>query len=469
MKPRPAIVAYARRRFKGSFWRLEDPSCRIEAELKLGRHGKVTLRLESTEEAGSLYLLNRSHTAQGDLQDGTKVTLWARPQENLTMTGSRGSYHRWATALLDEHLGSDGETLFQSSSVSFEGVDMWTRTGPVPHDATRPEYPVGKLVDVYGTGTDVDVQIENPAVYESFPDGPDRFRRFLGEDGRISFTTTPAAPLELHRRLWFDLRSLVTYSTQQAAFMFDHRASTSEGQTVRIVEYRSSAPPARRTHAGNLLLSPAQVDPAVLFPRWWEALDALYPVPQVLVGRHYVHRAQLEGHAMAAFAAAERLHVLLQLPTERFTRPFFKENVRALREYAKQLPETPESEDFHQYLREAFQNRRSFRTRLAALASAAGEAQLAAAGIDTETWLTAVSQARNVLAHTGSHVKERSDDGAELLRLADHGTRVVLALALRTQVAPRSLTPDQARKSLLNPRLRLEPATDTDNTRASSA
>lgn len=460
-QPRRAWAAFTKSTKSGLFWSPSNPDAKFDATFVRGRHGRATTRFAASDEGTSVPIFNRADVAHGELDDGTLVTLWsAYPDDNFARGTSKRRHHVWTNAVLDAHLPNENETPLAASSVSFEGIDMWTRIGPIGHDEPKFEYPPAVLEDVYGEGYTVTVRIVNAAVTETMSDGNVRFSRFLGEDGRISFETSPAAPLEFHRRLWFDLSSLVSFCTSRATHFFDYRILPEGGHECRLVEYRAGKPPFMRTPANQMVLAPRQLTPTVLFPAWWDALDSFYPVPQILAGRHMTRRAFVEGHTMAALGAAERMHSHLKMGKRRFPDAFFDARKERIREAIAEMPRTRESDDYDTFVTEVLQNARPFVVKMRELAERAGRDQLLAADFDPDLWLEGVKTARNRLAHTGSHVSGRGGEQSDLLYQVDQGTRVVLSLLLREQLTGSPMSPGQARLSLAHPRWKMEPAAE---------
>ncbi|WP_182478435.1 ApeA N-terminal domain 1-containing protein [Clavibacter phaseoli] len=458
----PHVNSRARAAFKtvlheGKFWRLDHPELKVDATLRLSKRGAVKLNIPSTapDQLGS-YGTTRSGHALGQLSDSRPVTLWGDPNMDFVWHNRSRRTQEWSTAIINAHVGIEQETVFTSSSLTFDGIDTWSRMPrAIRQDEPRAKYESAVIEDVYGTGVRVSVTIDSAAVAEKLLDGNLQFIRFLGEDGRIRFETDSPTSLSFHRRLWFDLKSLLSFSLQREVYMFDFQAVLPGGGVVSVIERREEEP-GGLLYEKQMILTPGHTPPEKLFPSWWKAVDALFPVAQVIVGRHYAQKAYLEGTAIAAFGAAEALHKHLGFNQLRFSRPFFKKATEELKLTLERPKQSPEQEDFEMFLSEVLQNVSPFRTRLRELGESAGASQLRAADIDVKTWIDITAGVRNKIAHSGSNVKRRGNT-EDQLDLANHGTRVVLSMILRNYVSESPLSPKQASEIFLHTRWKLLP------------
>lgn len=428
---------------KGFFWNPTRPDHVYRGRIKI-KGGAPWLYLVGRDDDMDVYAsFERAAVVFGRDNDGAPLTLWhTAPEENYLlnrpsrddeMTGWKQAF---AYLIRGAHIEAPGGELYRQSSVSFQHLDLWARHPDViPADQeSRPAFEEATLANVYDSGADARVTIENAAVIERSADGSESFRRFLGDDARIVFTFDKPQPLLMHQHLAFNARDLITFCYQRAAVLTTQTLSFEPASDEFSYTYRQDGKKqAARTHPTQMTLTPATLRPSVLFPKWWQATHELYPVPQILAGRYYTKRAYIEGHVLAAVASAEKLYTLLGMPSTRFEKDFFELRRREHSNMEKQRElKTQAQKDFRAFLSEVLKNQPTFEMKLRALADRAGTDQLAAADIDVDLWVKKVKDVRNKLAHEGSHVDSLTgDDTEDWLGRVDNSTRVVLSLILR--------------------------------------
>ncbi|MBF4580378.1 HEPN domain-containing protein [Frigoribacterium sp. VKM Ac-2530] len=456
---------------KGKFWNPGSPTDSYAGRLT-SKKGTPWLKL--TARVDDVRLGESFHAAEvilGETTKGEALTLWHTDPANnfLFNEKQRGEEHlsheqQFAYLIRGAHIASPGDKLFRQSTVSFWDLAAWVRhPDVVPFDQeTPPPFEPAIIPSVYDTGADVRVTIENAAYVERQHDGRECYRRFLGTDARVVFTFDEGQTLLTHQRLAFDLRALITYCYQRAASYTEQTLSFEPGSIKMPYSYHQDRKRTQqRTHHSQLALSPAELSPTTLLPRWWAGISDLYPIPQILAGRHYTRQAYMEGHVLAAVASAEKLYACLGLPEKRFDDSFFnprKKEHSQLEKERKKTDASQEQQDFAALVSTGIKNEPTFDMKLHALVAHVGPDLMVAADIDTELWVKKVREVRNKLAHEGSHVDGISDsDAADWLGRVDDSTRVLLSLAVRQWLgAPRMETP-RVRRIFRGRGVRLEP------------
>jgi len=441
---------------KGNFW---NPVSTTDSYTGRLTSKKGTPWLKLTAPVDDVRLGETFHAAEvifGETTKGEALTLWHTDPANNFLFNEKhkdedhlSHEQQFAYLIRGAHIASPGDKLFRQSSVSFWDLAAWVRhPDVVPFDQETPTpFKPAIIPSVYDTGADVRVTVENAAYVERQRDGRESFRRFLGADARVVFTFDEGQTLLTHQRLAFDLRALITYCYQRAASYTEQTLSFEPGSMKMPYSYRQDHKRTQqRTHPSQLVLSLSELSPEILFPRWWAGISDLYPIPQILAGRHYTRQAYMEGHVLAAVASAEKLYACLGLPETRFDDSFFNPRKREHSQLEKERKKTDasqEQQDFAALVSTGIKNEPTFDMKLRALVSHVGPDLLVAADIDAELWVKKVRQVRNKLAHEGSHVDGISDsDAADWLGRVDDSTRVVLSLAVRQWLgAPRLETP----------------------------
>jgi hypothetical protein len=464
VSPYPASMS------KGQFWNPTNTSDVYPGRLT-SKKGTPWLRVQAPIDDDRLVgAFHAAEVIHGDTTAGEALTLWhTDPKNNYlfnekqTGEGHLSHEQQFAYLIRGAHISSPGEKLFRQSTVSFWDLAAWVQYPHiVPFDQeTPPPFDEATIPSVYDTGADVRVVIENAAYVELQEDGYKSYRRFLGEDARVVFTFEEGQSLLTHQRLAFDLRALMTFCYQRAARYTEQSLSFEPGGEKMPYSYRQDRKRTKtRTHHSQLVLSPAELPPSILFPRWWAGISELYPIPQILAGRHYTRQAYMEGHVLAAVASAEKLYSALDLPEKRFDDDFFdlrKKEHSELERRRKETDSSQEQKDFAALVSTIIKNEPTFDMKLRALVDHVGPDLMYAADIDTELWVKKVKQVRNKLAHEGSHVDGLGEsDAADWLGRVDDSTRVLLSLAVRQWLGAPRLETSRVRRIFRGRGVRLE-------------
>jgi hypothetical protein len=193
------------------------------------------------------------------------------------------------------------------------------------------------------------------------------------------------------------------------------RALTSEKENAEKASWHSA------------VVRASDFDPATVWPRWWLAIDELFPLTQVLAMRFNSGGRIVESSVSAAIAAAERVQEVLGATKTRFE-PQYLKRVRA------RLREEFVAREDEEYLAFLLENSHTVRptleTKLTELFNLLPKASTEALGISEAQWVAQTKRVRNKLAHSGSHVNRRGPELDSQLDEVDEQTRAVLTLIL---------------------------------------
>lgn len=445
-------------KFRGRFWNPSRPDQTYAGRVK-AKHGEPALWINSpADDVEVVRVFNRQPVIFGRSTTGRNMTLWhTYPEDNYLIEQATDDHDNvlrkqtYAYLIEGAHLPDPGAPLFRQSTATYKHLFYWAiHPEEIPHDqATPPAFETAVLKNVYGLGVDARVQIEDPPVVEQFASGGRRFHRFNGDDVRVSFTFDTPQLLSTHQRLAFNLRDLLTFSYGRSATPLGQTLSVDPNSADLTYSYRQDRKKHEtQLHGSEMVLRPGQLSPETMFPRWWDATTELYPLTQILAGRHYTKRAYIEGHVLAAVAATERLYTQLEMPSTRFTKAFFNERKRDIQAAdADRDTGHEEQADFTKFLSDVLKNQPTFDTKLRAIAAYANLDQIQVADIDVDLWVQKTKKVRNKLAHQGSHVDSLTgDDDQDWLGRVDDSTRVILALALRRWLGAEPLPLSQVRR-----------------------
>jgi len=444
--------------FHGRFWNPSRPDQAYAGRVKT-KDGEPALWVTSpADDVEVTHVFNREPVIFGRSTTGRNVTLWHTYAEDNYLIEQATDDHdhflwkqTYAYVIEGAHLPDPGAPLFRQSTATYKHLFYWAiHPREIAHDqATPPAFETAVLKNVYGLGIDAHVQIEDPPVVEDFASGGRRFHRFNGEDVRVSFTFDTPQLLSTHQRLAFNLRDLLTFSYGRSATPLRQTLSVDPDSADLTYSYRQDIKKHEpQLHGSRMALRPGQLSPELMFPRWWDATTELYPLTQILAGRHYTKRAYIEGHVLAAVAATERLYTQLKMPSTRFSKAFFDVRKRDIQSAdADRDARHEEQADFTKFLSEVLKNQPTFDTKLRGIAAYANLDQIKAADIDVDLWVQKTKKVRNKLAHQGSHVDSLTrDDDQDWLGRVDDSTRVILALALRRWLGAEPLPLPQVRR-----------------------
>jgi hypothetical protein len=238
----------------------------------------------------------------------------------------------------------------------------------------------------------------------------------------ISFDFEPAAPMDFLDWMLHDTVGLMTVCYQDRAHVSE-RYVVHDGTVLRVYSPPAHRPIRRPKTHRSMVLRAATIEPAVLFPGWWEVTSKHYPLPQILAGKFYSRRAYLEHHVIAAVAVLEAVYEQIGLPAERMDATVFRARSKWHRDHE-------ENHAFKELLGEQLSNRQTLRIKMDKLGTYVGDELLNHAGVVRPEWITHVMAVRNKLAHSGSHVSGVGENAAIALEEADRETRAVLTLLL---------------------------------------
>ena len=197
----------------------------------------------------------------------------------------------------------------------------------------------------------------------------------------------------------------------------------------------------------RLVVSGEDTAPETLIARWFEVINALYPLPQVLALPFLSPGGVMEAKLLVGLSALEKAHSVLPFEPEKFPdddlSALKKKLKRTLREW---LDETSIDLDHRQryraWLSESLHNRKTFAASLAETLSFLEPGTLAALGIQPDEWIQETKKARNSLAHTASHVPRPDSAGGSRIRRLDAQNRALLSLIVRKRMVNTSPPPE---------------------------
>lgn len=404
----------------------------------------------------------RAQVVHGQLDSGENVTLWDTGGHVLEFlaneSDARKAARRFTYAVLGAHLETFEEERFRYSAYALHGLGVWSAMdNPVPHNTSQenlPQYEPAHLnnfeTDESGVEYSAKVYIEGPRRLEADEWSPHgAVAAHTGDHARVVFECDPPAPARIHDLLLFDLQALLTFSYQGGAPVEAEWFASEDLDHVLPVMRRDSFTGRRPTghvFRQSMILDTALVDPSVLLPAWWSAVQKLYPAPQVITLYHHGSRGVLESSVASVIAVAEHLHGLIGPTLTRFPEGFLESKKEALKKAF------PSSEDapFREFLYQALKNNRpTLKTRLKELVSAVTSERLNLMSICEHQWVTDVRNLRDLLAHTSSHVTRRGGDGdVFLLDRVNSQTRAIVSILILKQMGLHDAALDRAAVSL---------------------
>ncbi|MET3173810.1 UNVERIFIED_ORG: hypothetical protein ABIB52_001648 [Arthrobacter sp. UYCu721] len=408
-------------------------------------------------------VFNLAHAilVHGELESGTKVTLWDMAGHSLeflsTDDDSMRHARRFSYAISGEHLTGPDQAKFRYSAYQLHGLGTWSaKDDPVPFNLDEkllPQYAPAELAisDEEETGVtySVKVYIENFRRLES----SSRTRtgaiiNYPGTDAQVVFESEPAAPARIHDLLLFDLQALLTFSYQGGApIIREWLAVEDRAQQLDVIRKDSFTGTRPRGHVFRqaMVLSLARTEPNVLLPAWWRVVEELYPATQVVSLYHHGTRGILESSVASAIAVAEHMHSLIGPTRTRFEGGFLESHVPSIKAAFPGKDHAP----FREFLYEALKNNRpTLTTRLKELVAAVTEPRLMLMTIRPDQWIADVKRVRNPVAHTSSHVTRRGGDSSTLLYRVNSQTRAIVTLLVLQQMGLDPAALDDAAEAL---------------------
>lgn len=445
----------------GSWWPAERRDLIFEGALEFeGRCPRLTL--QSPLIGQRIFDLADAQVVHGELESGEKVTLWDLGGHVLEFLDNDDdamrSARRFTYAILGAHLETYEEERFRYSAYRLHGLGVWSAMDtPIPRNLpweNLPEYEPAHLEsferDESGVEYSAKVYIEKPRRLEAdarFPEGA--VVAHTGDDARIVFECDPPAPARIHDLLLFDLQALLTFSYQGGAPLEAEWLASEDVNHALSVMRRDSFTGRRPTghvFRQSMILDTALVDPTVLFPAWWSAVEKLYPAPQVVTLYHHGSRGILESSVSSVIAVAEHLHGQIGPTLTRFPKGFLESKKDVLK---KAFP-LQEDALFREFLYQALKNNRpTLSTRLNELASAVNLDRLKLMAISGQQWVADVKKVRDLLAHTASHVPRRGGDSdLSLLDRVNSQTRAIVTILILKQMGIEEAALDRAAVAL---------------------
>jgi hypothetical protein len=405
------------------------------------------------------------HVVHGELDSGENVTLWDTGGHVLEFLGNHDSSmkhaRRFTHAILGQHLENHEEARFRFSAYRLHGIGTWSAMdGLIPRGLSGenlPQYEPALLVgfdrDDSGVEYSAEVRIENPRRLETderFPGGA--IFGHTGENARVVFECTPPAPARVHDLLLFDLQALLTFSYQggapiQAQWLAPD--ALEEALSVLRKDSFTGRMPTGHVFRQQMILTTEGVEPVVLFPAWWKAVEELYPATQVISLYHHGSRGILESSVSSVIAVAEHLHGVIGPSKTRFPEGFLEGKRKPLGQALKQAFPGKANASFRDFMYQALKNDRpTLATRLEELAAAVTSERLALMAIDKDQWVSEVKSVRDLLAHTSSHVSRRGRNSSEVLDRVNAQTRAIVAILILQQMGMEPEVLDRGARAL---------------------
>jgi len=417
--------------YSGTWWIPGAPNVSFVGELSFDR-GAPSLQLQVPAYGQGHYAVgNGTPVVVGIIEGGHEVTLWDElgfvymylPH----VSGDLWSYHRrkFSHAILGKHVASYTDARFASSSVRYGGLADWSR---LPD--TTSQHPQAVMENFDNSGVKVTISIENPQRLEEEEGYPyPVISAHSGQEVEVRFACDPPASAKLHDLLHFDMQAFMTVIFQTSAQTLVESFTLEDGvHTLGVAcAHPSEKENPAKASAHSAVVLAANFDPSVVWPRWWLAIDALFPLTQILAMRFNSGGRIVEGSTSAAIAAAERVHEVLGSTHSRFTTKYLKGARKRLRASFA----ASEDSDYLAYLLENSHTvRPTLETKLTELFALLSAESAEALGFTEEQWIVPTKAVRNKLAHSGSHVKRRGPDLDSQLDEVDEQTRAILTLVL---------------------------------------
>ena len=348
----------------------------------------------------------RSHGSEGDrivlddtvhglLDDGRAVTLWdwrvGGPKSTKRYVHDRDlteDQRTFTHAVLGAHCQSIEESRFDAARVRFKHLKALLRTKEVlAMDAEPSPSGTASFMWVDDAPYSIEVSLHDRPLLEywKYPSEDEPhvgFSRFLGDEAAVVFTSDRPASYELYGQLLYNMQLLTAFTYQAALPRTSWEVRLPGGKDwLTVVTTQSLKTPTRRLHffPERLVVSGEDTAPETLIARWFEVINALYPLPQVSALPFLSPGGVMEAKVLAGLAE---------------TLSFLEPGI------------------------------------------------LAALGIQPDEWIRETKKARNSLAHTASHVpRPDSAEGSRIRRL-DAQNRALLSLIVRKWMVNSSPPPE---------------------------
>lgn len=426
------------KKYRGHWWSPDEPEHVFPGVLRFD-DGRPRLTFSSPPTGQEFYALARPQMLYGELDSGEKVTLWDLHGSPLhhppTVKPQIKSRRRFTYAILGEHLKNHHDQDFRFSSYRLRGLlEFSERLTGVPSslpERERPKYADAKFsIENDGITYEVSAQVENPRQLEISDSGSGQHFPYLaGENVRMTFECSPSAPAEVHDMLLLDFQRLLSFAIVEIIPVEKEWLAVSDRAEMLPVIRRDAVHDVKKYAAANhfssnILVTLQDVEPAVLFPRWWKAVRDLYPATEIISSYNQGTRGVLESSTSSAIALAERLQEVIAPHAKRYENSVYRGMQAKIEEKFKDDPE------FSALLKSALGNRLTLRDKLNVLTEAVTPERFRLMNIDSSAWVQDVRDVRDLLAHTGSHVKGRASGSAVQLTRVNQETRAVISLLI---------------------------------------
>ena len=298
-------------------------------------------------------------------------------------------------------------------------------------ETERSKYADAKFsIENDGITYEISARVENPRQLEISENGSSQyFPCHAGENVRTTFECSPPAPAEIHDMLLLDFQRLLSFASVEIIPVEKEWLAVSDRSEMLPVIRRDAVHDVKKYAVGNLfsfnmLVTLQDVEPAVLFPRWWKAVRDLYPATEIISSYNQGTRGVLESSTSSAIALAERLQEAIAPRSKRYENGVYREMQAKIKERFEDDP------GFAALLKSALGNRLTLRDKLNILAEAVTPERFRLMNIDSSAWMQDVRDVRDLLAHTGSHVKGRSSGSAVQLVRVNQETRAIISLLI---------------------------------------
>lgn len=426
------------KKYRGNWWSPDEPEHVFPGVLRFD-DGWPRLTFSSPPTGQDFYALAHPQMLYGEFDSGEKVTLWDLQGSPLhhppTAKPRIKSRRRFTHAILGEHLNGHLDQVFRFSSYRLRGLlEFSERLTGVPSslpETERPKYADAKFsIENDGTIYEVSARVENPRQLEVSDSGSNQYFPYhAGENVRTVFECRPPAPAQVHDMLLLDFQRLLSFATVEIIPVEKEWLAVSDRSEMLPVIRRDAVHDVRKYAVGNLfsfnmLVTLQDVEPAVLFPSWWKAVRDLYPATEIISSYNQGTRGVLESSTSSAIALAERLQEAIAPRAERYENGIYREMQAKIKERFKDDPE------FSALLKNSLGNRLTLRDKLNVLTEAMTPERFRLMNIDSSAWVQDVRNVRDLLAHTGSHVKGRTSGSAVKLTRVNQETRAVISLLI---------------------------------------
>ena len=426
------------KKYRGHWWSSDEPEHVFPGVLRF-IDGRPRLTFSSPPTGQEFYALGRPGMLHGALGSGEKVTLWdldgSPLQHPPTAKPLIKSRRRFTYAILGEHLKNHRDQDFRFSSYRLRGfLEFSERLTGVPSsmpETERPKYADAKFsIENDGISYEISARVENPRQLEISESGSNQYFPYLaGENVRMTFECSPSAPAAVHDMLLLDFQRLLSFASAEIIPVEKEWLAVSDRTEMLPVIRRDAVHDVKKYAVGNLfsfnmLVTLQDVEPAVLFPRWWKAVRDLYPATEIISSYNQGTRGVLESSASSAIALAERLQEAIAPRATRFEKGVYREMQAKIKERFK------DDSEFSALLKSSLGNRLTLRDKLNVLTEAVTPERFMLMNIDSSAWVQDVRNIRDLLAHTGSHVNSRTSGSVVQLTRVNQETRAVISLLI---------------------------------------